>query len=1018
MHPDDLQHAFDAFEERTRGLDSWPHRVELEPPFRAIFSRERTTRLHLDDSRKPGVWDRLRGRAGTVPSVPDPEIEPAELEPRTEGPRDIAELTLLVPESFVVKGEVALWLLSSLRSIRGRLTLELIGKKDCVWTQLACGENEKHKVSGTVAAYFPEVKVRENPCALADAWQAAGDYCSVLHLGLVERVFHPLRNDARFDVDPLIEVVGCLGDLDDRELGIVQILFEPARSSWGEELVAFVESIDDVDHVLPLVEKKFSEPPFAVVLRVIAQANSAERSGEIARGLAATLHTITRSEDNQLTLVSGGGHDAETEVLDVLDRETRRAGMILSLSELATLVHLPSAAVRSMRFLRQSGRTKSAPATTLGHALILGANEHDGDTQLVSLSPDQRLRHTYAIGASGTGKSTLILSMAAQDIALGNGFAVLDPHGDLVEDILARIPEERAGDVMLFDPADEDYPIGFNILSAHSELERTLLASDLVSVFKRLSTTFGDVMISVLGNAVLAFLESERGGTLLDLRDFLIDPAFRAKILKTVRDEEVVSYWQREFTLLKGVPHAPVLTRLNNFVRPRLLRRMVGQQRDRVDFRHIMDTKTIFLAKLSQGAIGGENSHLLGSLLVAKIAQAAMSRQDLDVAKREPYTLYVDEFHHFVTPSIATILSGARKYGLGLVLAHHEMRQLKAQSEEVASAVLANAATRVVFRVGEQDAKTLAEGFAFFESKDLQSLSVGEAIARVERADFDFNLLTHRLDPVDPQLAAARRSAAAKASRESYAIPKAEIDAVLAAARSTPADSGEERQSPRSVRGSNEKNGEGKLVLPGRGGAEHKYIQDLIKRLGEERGFVVSIEKRILGGHGHVDVALERDGLSIGCEISMTTRATHEIGNIAKLIAAGFDYAVLVTSKERVRKVARETMGDGDSNRMRFLTPEGFVAFLEEVAPVAQGHKRRSRTNVAPARQEKTSGLIAADRAAAYLGIRTQTLAKMRVEGSSPPFHKIGSRVLYDVAELDAWIAARKRRSTSDAPRT
>lgn len=319
-----------------------------------------------------------------------------------------------------------------------------------------------------------------------------------------------------------------------------------------------------------------------------------------------------------------------------------------------------------------------------------------------------------------------------QDIAAGNGFAVLDPHGDLIDDILARMPKERVGDVIVFDPADEAYPVGFNILSAHSELERTLLASDLVAVFKRLSTSFGDQMVAVPGNAILAFLESTEGGTLLDLRRFLIDKSFRAHFLETVQDEQVVSYWQEEFTLLKGLPRAPVLTRLNIFLRSKLIRHMVAQKEDRLDMRAIMDGKRILLAKLSQGEIGAEISHLLGSLIVAKIAQAAMSRQDEAAKNRVPFFLYIDEFHHFITPSLAAILSGARKYGLGLTLAHQEMRQLKSRSEEVASAGLGNAHTRVVFRVGDQDAKTLADGFSFFEAKDLQNLGIGEAIARIE----------------------------------------------------------------------------------------------------------------------------------------------------------------------------------------------------------------------------------------------------------------------------------------------
>lgn len=199
----------------------------------------------------------------------------------------------------------------------------------------------------------------------------------------------------------------------------------------------------------------------------------------------------------------------------------------------------------------------------------------------------------------------------------------------------------------------------------------------------------------------------------------------------------------------------------------------------------------------------------------------------------------------------------------------------------------------------------------------------------------------------------------------------------------------------------------------GRGGMEHKYLQDLIRRLAEERGFTVNVEKRVLRGHGHVDVALERGELTIGCEISMTTRAAHEAGNLAKVIAAGFMYAVLITSKERVRRTAREMMGELSSRRIRYLTPESFIAFLDEIAPASPPKRSRKPARPNPV-QEKPSGLVPAEEAAAYIGLKPQTLAKMRVKGTSPPFHKIGSRVLYNVAELDAWIAARARRSTSD----
>ena len=329
-------------------------------------------------------------------------------------------------------------------------------------------------------------------------------------------------------------------------------------------------------------------------------------------------------------------------------------------------------------------------------------------------------------------------------------------------------------------------------------------------------------------------------------------------------DPEVVYYWEHEFPLVKGMPHASILTRLNTFLRPKVLRYMVAQRRDRLDFRAIMDGKKILLAKLSHGMIGEENAHLLGSLLVAKIAQATMSRQDEEAAKRMPFTLYIDEFQNFVTPSVAAVLSGARKYALGLCLAHHEMRQLKSRSEDVASAVLANAYTRIVFQVGDADARSLAEGFSYFQSADLQNLGIGHAVARIERSDFDFNLRTLLPPKIEPALAVARRNAVLSASRASYATPRAEVEAVLAAthddpspttktaSETTPQKSEASPPSPEAPR------------LPGRGGAQHKYLQDLIGRLGRSAGdSPLSLEQVVLDGHGYVDVALEREGLSL-----------------------------------------------------------------------------------------------------------------------------------------------------------
>jgi len=377
---------------------------------------------------------------------------------------------------------------------------------------------------------------------------------------------------------------------------------------------------------------------------------------------------------------------------------------------------------------------------------------------------------------------------------------------------------------------------------------------------------------------------------------------------------------------------------------------------------------------------------------------------------------------HFVTPSIASILSGARKYGLGLVLAHQETRQLRSRSEDVASAVLANAATRVVFRVGEGDAKALAEGFSFFESKDLQSLDVGCAIARVERADFDFNLRTQRLEPIDPRIASERRVVVA-ASRNRYATPREDVDATLNDARealeANAAATEAEVPAKRSRRRSSHEVEES-APLPGRGGVQHKHLQNLIRKLGEDRGFTVSLETIVLDGHGYVDVLLERDGTRIGCEISVSTRAEHEIGNLTKCLAAGLDFAVLIAVQERTLVEARRLVETSDQ-RLRFLTPDAFISFLDSVVaspntPDGRIVEKQSGRRLKPLADELPRGtdLLITEQAATRLGLAVGTLAKMRVSGEGPPFHKVGRRVMYSESDLIAWINARRRRSTSD----
>jgi hypothetical protein len=498
-------------------------------------------------------------------------------------------------------------------------------------------------------------------------------------------------------------------------------------------------------------------------------------------------------------------------------------------------------------------------------------------------------------------------------------------------------------------------------------------------------------------------LESATGGTLADLRRFLIEPNFRNQFLTSVRDSEVMYYWQKVFPHLTGSKSiGPVLTRLQTLLSQKSIRLMVSQPENRLDFAEIMDTGKIFLAKLPQGLMGTEDSYLFGTLLVSKFQQLAMSRQAQAMSLRRDFWLYIDEFDNFITPSMAEILKGARKYRLGLTLAHHELHQLE-RNADVGSAVMSHPATRIVFRVGDADAKKLSEGFSFFDAPDLKNLEIGQAIARVERSDFDFNLAVPLPEKLDEENAARRRQEVIAASRERYGTPRAQVEAALLRALETekPAEKGIPKPAVVETRSPAPEPAPAKIVPPapplpsvvspaetqppalaetkpptvserkapavppdlGRGGAQHKAIQQRIKQAAEKLGFRSVIEKQI--PEGSVDLLLERPDQAFACEISITTTVDHEVGNVQKCLKAGFPtVAVICVGEERLKRIETAvvaSLGPELAARVVYCQPDEFIARLQELPPQApkapetrRGYKiKRSARDLNPEEQRQ-----------------------------------------------------------------
>jgi Type IV secretion-system coupling protein DNA-binding domain len=968
-----LSARFYAWERRGRGWDVYPYPVVLEPPFRPF---ERFVRIPVapDDGRRPSrllsvLSLGLAGRSSGAESQ-EGEEEPEPIPAPSPG-RRVVELQLLLPADFDPGKEFGS-LLRACASCAFPVSFELISRGGVISLQLACSPNDSGNLIRQLGSIARDAAVLVREEFLAVTWEAIEGTHLIADLGLSEEFMRPLCLDG-FVCDPLVQVVDALASAADDEVALVQAILTPARQRWAEHILRSLTNDEGkpffAQHaeLLAQARHKIASPLYACRLRLAAKARHRGRSRELVRTvLSAFSQFAAPPSGNHLIALNHDGWDEEAQEQDLLNRTNHRSGMLLSADELAGLIHLPRKETAATSLERARQRTKAAPAEAIGHELVLGENNHLGRSQVVSLSASQRSRHLYLIGGTGTGKSTLLLNLISQDIEAGRGLAVLDPHGDLADAILARIPVERVEDVVVVDPSDAEYPVGINILAAHSDLERILLASDLVALFRRQSTSWGDQMNSVFANAILAFLESSQGGTLLDLRRFLVEKEFRSAFLRTIHDPEVVFYWEKEFPLLKGNPQAPILTRLDTFLRPKPLRHMVGNRGTSLDFRALMDERKILVVKLPQGAIGEENAHLLGALIVSKLQQLALSRQDVEMQARPPFYLYLDEFQHFATPSMATLLSGVRKYGLGLALVHQNLAQLPV---ELVESVFTNAGTRICFRLGEQDARKLAEGFSFFEVHDLHNLDTGEAICRLGKAEADFNLTTYA-EAVSRTCVA--REAVIAASRRKYATPLSELvlnPPRLPAAEPKPTLSERPQVSVPAVVPPPAPPAYPKPAVPatpGRGGAQHKYLQTLIKRFGEDRGFRATIERTVLDGHGSVDVALERDSLRVAFEITITTPTAHEIQNLAKCLAAGFDVVGLVATDEkgrkRLRSAVHEALDEAQAERVHCLVAEEVPELLDQLGTpspttnTVAGYKVKVQFN-APASAERQGRL-------------------------------------------------------------
>ncbi len=486
------------------------------------------------------------------------------------------------------------------------------------------------------------------------------------------------------------------------------------------------------EEIIKSVEEKSSKVGFEVNVRLVASAPTKEKAQTLLKELENSFTQFNSPDLNSFKITETFFEKAKflnRTVYNFIFRNIeKKRKIILNTEELASIFHFPIASTSSPQVKWLNAKYAPAPSDILSEGLILGHNTYRGDDTVIKIGREDRRRHLYAIGQTGTGKSVFLGELIKQDIKNGEGVCVIDPHGDLVEDALACVPKERAEDVILFDPSNMQKPIGLNLLEYDPNYpeQKTFVINEMIKIFDKLydlKATGGPMFEQYARNAMLLIMDDpESGSTLIEISKVLADVDFRKYKLSKCGNYMVKNFWEKEAEKAGGeaalanmVPY--ITSKLNQFVANDTMRPIIGQQKSSINFREVMDNRKILLVNLSKGKIGEMNAYLLGLVIVGKILISSLSRTDIPQEERKDFYLYIDEFQNFTTDSISTILSEARKYRLVLSMAHQFLGQLP---EEIQKSVFGNVGTMASFRVGPEDAEFMTKQFApVFDEQDL-----------------------------------------------------------------------------------------------------------------------------------------------------------------------------------------------------------------------------------------------------------------------------------------------------------
>ncbi len=620
------------------------------------------------------------------------------------------------------------------------ISFEIVAKNEDIRFYVWTHRKYRDLIEKQIHGIYPEAEIIEVP--EYNIFPENG-FVAYKSLQLKKENYYPIKTFRELPTDPLASITSALAKMGEGEAAVIQILISPAESEWQKVGRRFISDTKKQESdpekakfsvspkTFEAVENKISKPGFETSIRIVVVSGDETSANSHLTNIVSTFEQFSgefnRFGSRKIRRKGSFVEDFLYRYQPLYHLFGNRVS-ILSSEELATIFHFPNKLIETPHIYWLYAKTAPAPRGIPTEGLFLGMSTYRGVKRPVYLLDQDRLRHIYIVGKTGTGKSEFLKDLIIQDIRNNKGVCFIDPHGDAVEDLLQMIPPERVEDVIYFRPSDTERPMGLNLLEARNEEEKHFVTTAVINLMYKLFDPYRTGIVGprfehAVRNAMLTAM-SEEGSTFVEVMRVLTDARYVQELLPKVQDPVVRRYWTDQIAQTTEFHKSEVLdyivSKFGRFVTNRTIRNIIGQSKSSFSFREVMDNGKILLVNLSKGELGEENSSFLGLILVPRILMAALSRSDIPREKRRPFYLYVDEFQSFATPDFAVMLSEARKYALSLCVANQFIGQVE---EEVKNAVFGNVGTLIAFRVGVDDANYLARQFApVFTEDDLLNI--------------------------------------------------------------------------------------------------------------------------------------------------------------------------------------------------------------------------------------------------------------------------------------------------------